>query len=180
MAKISLLSSFVFVRRVGVIFMDSVGNLSYNYASYVDFNTLRTCSPVCDVVNIKLGKPCSANDANYSRVDYVFTTVIFGRNMTTGTYVFRPVCSLSAIMLMIGSRIVMPAYHRQSTHKLRSWSLLRWLFTLLLYINMFALSFVALVALCKSCLCLQRVIMLSSDYITFSNAWKRKPDLSYV
>ena len=53
---------------------------------------------------------------------------------------------------MVGSRIVMPVYHRQRTHKFVSWSSLRWLFTLLLYANMFALSFVALVALCQPCL----------------------------
>ena len=60
---------------------------------------------------------------------------------------------------MVASRIVMPAYHRQRTHKFVSWSLLRWLFTLLLYANMFALSLVVLVALCQPCLCLRRVIM---------------------
>ena len=42
---------------------------------------------------------------------------------------------------MVGSRIVMPVYHRQRTHKFVSWSLLRWLFTLLLYANMFASEF---------------------------------------
>ena len=36
MVKISLFSSFVFVMRVVVIFVEFVGNLSYNYASYVD------------------------------------------------------------------------------------------------------------------------------------------------
>ena len=41
--------------RVVVIFVEFVGNLSYNYASYVDFNSLRTWSPVCDVVDIELG-----------------------------------------------------------------------------------------------------------------------------
>ena len=46
MAEISLLSSFVFVMRVVVIFVDFVGNLSYNYASDVDFNSLRTWSPL--------------------------------------------------------------------------------------------------------------------------------------
>ena len=68
-------------------------------------------------------------------------TVIFGRNITMGTCVFRPVCSLSPITPIVGSRIVMPVYHRQRTHKFVSWSLLRWLFTLLLYANMFALEF---------------------------------------
>ena len=67
--------------------------------------------------------------------------VIFGRNITMGTCVFRPVCSLSPITPMVGSRIVMPVYHRQRTHKFVSWSLLRWLFTLLLYANMFAFEF---------------------------------------
>ena len=55
MAEISLLLSFVFVMRVVLIFVDFGGYLSYNYASYVDFNSLRTWSPICDVVNIKLG-----------------------------------------------------------------------------------------------------------------------------
>ena len=41
--------------RVVVIFVEFVGNLSDNYASYVDFNSLRTWSPVSDVVDIKLG-----------------------------------------------------------------------------------------------------------------------------
>ena len=54
MVEKSLLSLFVFVMLVVVIFVDLVGNLSYNYASYVDFNSLRTWSPVCDVVDIKL------------------------------------------------------------------------------------------------------------------------------
>ena len=52
MVEISLFSSFVFVMRVVVIFVDFFWNLSYNYASYVDFNSLRTWSPVCDVVDI--------------------------------------------------------------------------------------------------------------------------------
>ena len=43
-----------------------VGNLSYNYGSYVDVNSLRTWSPVCDVVDIKFGYPCNANDTKYS------------------------------------------------------------------------------------------------------------------
>ena len=55
MVEISLFSSFVFIMRVVVIFVDFVWNLSYNYASYVDFNSLRMWSPVCDVVDIKLG-----------------------------------------------------------------------------------------------------------------------------
>ena len=92
-------------------------------------------------------------------VDYIFTTVVFGRDVTMGTCVFRPVCSLSPITPMVGFGIAMPAYHRQRTHKFVSWSLLRWLFTLLLYANMFALSFVALIALCQPCLCPWRVIM---------------------
>ena len=41
--------------RVVIIFVDFVGILSNNYASYVDFNSLRTWSPVCDVMDIKLG-----------------------------------------------------------------------------------------------------------------------------
>ena len=53
MVEKSLSSSFVFVMLVVVIFVDLVGNLSYNYVSYVDFNSLRTWSPVCDVVDIK-------------------------------------------------------------------------------------------------------------------------------
>ena len=53
MVEKSLSSSFVFVMLVVVIFVDLVGNLSYNYVSYVDFNYLRTWSPVCDVVDIK-------------------------------------------------------------------------------------------------------------------------------
>ena len=86
-------------------------------------------------------------------------TVIFGRNITMGTCVFRPFCSLSPITPMVGFRIVMPAYHRQRTHKFVSWSLFRWLFTLLLYANMFALSFVAVIALYQPRLCPWRVIM---------------------
>ena len=85
--------------------------------------------------------------------------VVFGRDITMKTCVFRPVCSLLPITPMVGFRIVMPAYHRQKTHRFVSWSLLRCLITLLLYANMFALSFVALVALYQSCLYLQRVIM---------------------
>ena len=60
-------------------------------------------------------------------------TVIFRRNITMGTCVFRPVCSLSPITPMVGFSIVMPAYHRQRTHKFVSWSSLRWIFMLLLY-----------------------------------------------
>ena len=41
--------------RVVVIFVDLVGNLSYNYANYVDLNSLQKWSPVCDVVDMKLG-----------------------------------------------------------------------------------------------------------------------------
>ena len=52
MATISLFSSFVFVTRVVVIFVDFVGNLMHNYASNVDFNSLCTWSTVCDVVDI--------------------------------------------------------------------------------------------------------------------------------
>ena len=41
--------------RVVVTFVDFVEHLSYNNLSYVDFNSLRTWSPVWDVVDIKLG-----------------------------------------------------------------------------------------------------------------------------
>ena len=105
------------------------------------------------------GQPWNANDANYSNVDYVFMTVVFGKDITMGTCVFRPVCSLSPITPMVAYRMVMPVYHRHRTHIFLSLSLLRWLFTLLLYVNMFALSFVALVALCQPCLCPWWVIM---------------------
>ena len=50
--EISLFSSFVFVMRVLVIFVDYVCNSSYHYASYVNFSSFRTWSPVCDVVDI--------------------------------------------------------------------------------------------------------------------------------
>ena len=86
-------------------------------------------------------------------------TVVFGRDITMGTCVFRPVCSLFPITPMVGFRIVMPDYHRQRTHTFVSWPLLRWLFTLLSYVDRFALSFVALVTLCQPCLCPWRVIM---------------------
>ena len=51
MVQISLFSSFVFVMQV-VIFVDCIWYLWYNYVSYVDLNSLRTWSPVCNVVDI--------------------------------------------------------------------------------------------------------------------------------
>ena len=45
-------------------------------------------------------------------------TVIFGRNITMGTCVFRPVCSLSPITPMVGFRNVMPAYQDAQICKL--------------------------------------------------------------
>ena len=88
--------------------------------------------------------------------------VIFGRNITMGTCVFRPVCSRAPITPMVGFRFVMPAYHRQRTHKFVSWSLLRWLFTLLLYANMFELSFC-----CLSCVMPALFVSVASYHIVF-------------
>ena len=51
------------------------------------------------------------------KVDYGFMMEIFGRNITTGTCVCKPVHFLPPITPMVGFRIVMPAYRRQRTHK---------------------------------------------------------------
>ena len=161
MIEISLLSSFVFVMRV-VIFVHFVNNLYYSYASSVEFNSLCTYTPVCDVVDIKLGYPYNDNDANYSRVNYVLMTVILGRNITMGTCVFfRPVCSLSAITLMVGTRIVMPAYHRRTNleigHYCVGYSRYCYMRTRMPWVLLILLCFASPVCVCSDLSCCQRV-----------------------
>ena len=145
--------------RVGVIFVDIVWNLSYNYASYVD---LRTRSPVCGVVDSLVNPVMPMMQTTVKSITYSWRWYLV-EILQRGHVFSDPFVPFPPIMPMVCFRIVMPAYHRQRTHKFLSWSLLRWLFTLLLHAKIFALSFVALVALCQPCLCLRRVMFLSKS-----------------
>ena len=93
----------------------------------VDFNSLRTWSPVCDVIDILVNPVMLMMQITVKLITYSWRWYLV-EILQMGTCVFRPVCSLAPITPMVGFRFVMPAYHRQRMHKFVSWSSLLWLF----------------------------------------------------